>query len=147
MAALIGDVVTQLDCPDHCAHGCPSCILRPDMNMAQVTPDRDIYDGFEGELYRCIAGTHLQVTWSEWTGQVSFEGGRPASTWAWAFVVGDGLVLSPEPQDASTQGEPEWTVPLRDEQVIEAADRLTTLMHHDHGRKPTDPLFISMIGT
>ena len=80
-------------------------------------------------------------------GKVSFEGGRPASTWAWAFVVGDGLVLSPEPEDASTQGEPEWTVPLRDEQVIEAADRLTTLMHHDHGRKPTDPLFISMIGT
>jgi len=43
---------------------------------SQVTPDRDIYDGYEGELYRCIAGTRLQVTWSEWNGQVSFEGGQ-----------------------------------------------------------------------
>jgi hypothetical protein len=43
---------------------------------SQVTPDRDIHDGYEGELYRCIAGTRLQVTWSEWTGQVSFEGGQ-----------------------------------------------------------------------
>jgi hypothetical protein len=43
---------------------------------SQVTPDREISDGYEGELYRCIAGTRLQVTWSEWTGQVSFEGGQ-----------------------------------------------------------------------
>ncbi len=41
---------------------------------SQVIPDRDIADSYEGELYRCIAGTHLQVTWYEWSGQVSYGG-------------------------------------------------------------------------
>ena len=40
LAALIPDVVEQLACPEDCSHGCPACILRPDMNMAHVMPDR-----------------------------------------------------------------------------------------------------------
>ncbi|OYX57490.1 MAG: hypothetical protein B7Y86_07145 [Brevundimonas subvibrioides] len=48
---------------------------------SQVTPDRDISDSYEGELYRCIAGTHLQVTWSEWSGQVGI-GGQGGETFA-----------------------------------------------------------------
>ena len=43
---------------------------------SQVSPDRDIHDGYEGELYRCIAGTRLQVTWTEWTGHVGFDHGE-----------------------------------------------------------------------
>lgn len=43
---------------------------------SQVFAGRDVSDSFEGELYRCIAGTRLQVTWSEWTGQVSFDQGE-----------------------------------------------------------------------
>ena len=48
---------------------------------SQVIPDREIADSYEGELYRCIAGTHLQVTWSEWSGQVS-HGGQGGETFA-----------------------------------------------------------------
>ncbi|MBX9615332.1 MAG: hypothetical protein K2X25_07020 [Caulobacteraceae bacterium] len=43
---------------------------------AQVTPDREIHESYEGELYRCLAGTRLQVTWAEWSGQVRFDHGE-----------------------------------------------------------------------
>jgi len=42
---------------------------------SQVTPDRDIEDGYEGELYRCIAGSRLQITIAEFSGEVSFDKG------------------------------------------------------------------------
>jgi hypothetical protein len=45
---------------------------------SQVTPDRDVEEGYEGELYRCIAGTHMQYTMAEYHGQVSFEHGQTA---------------------------------------------------------------------
>ncbi|MDN7353430.1 DEAD/DEAH box helicase [Acetobacter senegalensis] len=32
--------VTRLDCPEDCAHGCPACILRPDMIFGDIQPDR-----------------------------------------------------------------------------------------------------------
>ena len=40
LGGLIFDAVDRLTCPEHCAHGCPACILRPDMNMSQVLPAR-----------------------------------------------------------------------------------------------------------
>ena len=43
---------------------------------SQVQPDREIAEGYEGEVYRCIAGTHMQVTIAQWREQVSFEGGQ-----------------------------------------------------------------------
>ncbi len=43
---------------------------------SQVTPDRDILDGYEGELYRCIAGTHMQYVWSEYMGKIAFDHGQ-----------------------------------------------------------------------
>lgn len=43
---------------------------------SQVAPDREIDEAFEGEIYRCIAGTHMQVTIAPWREQVSFEGGK-----------------------------------------------------------------------
>lgn len=33
-------MLDRLTCPDSCENGCPACILRPDMNMAQILPDR-----------------------------------------------------------------------------------------------------------
>jgi hypothetical protein len=42
---------------------------------SQVTPDRDIVDSYDGELYRCIAGTHLRATLAEYTGTIAFEHG------------------------------------------------------------------------
>jgi len=43
---------------------------------SQVGPDRDIEDSYDGELYRCIAGTHMQATIAEYLGKVSFDHGR-----------------------------------------------------------------------
>jgi hypothetical protein len=42
---------------------------------SQVTPDRDINDAYDGELFRCIAGTHLRATLAEYTGQIAFDHG------------------------------------------------------------------------
>ncbi|MFI4972909.1 MAG: hypothetical protein ACHP84_00045 [Caulobacterales bacterium] len=43
---------------------------------SQVAPDRDIDEAYDGELYRCIAGTHMQVTIAKWSEHISFEGGQ-----------------------------------------------------------------------
>lgn len=40
LAALAADVLDRLTCREACEQGCPACILRPDMNMAQILPDR-----------------------------------------------------------------------------------------------------------
>ena len=42
---------------------------------SQVFPGQDVADHFEGELYRCIAGSRLQITLADWLGKVSFDGG------------------------------------------------------------------------
>ena len=46
---------------------------------SQVTPDRDIEDAYDGELFRCIAGAHMQITIAEWKERISFEGGQTIS--------------------------------------------------------------------
>lgn len=43
---------------------------------SQVTPDRDIEDSYDGELFRCIAGTHMQATIAEYLGHISFDHGQ-----------------------------------------------------------------------
>jgi hypothetical protein len=43
---------------------------------SQVTPDRDIDDGYDNELYRCIAGTHMQYTIAAYDGRIDFGHGR-----------------------------------------------------------------------
>ncbi len=43
---------------------------------AQVFPDRDVQDGYEGELYRCVAGTRMQITIAEFAERISFDGGQ-----------------------------------------------------------------------
>lgn len=43
---------------------------------SQVFPERDVDDAYDGELYRCIAGTRMQVTIAEWVEQISFAGGQ-----------------------------------------------------------------------
>ncbi|MFI4934050.1 MAG: hypothetical protein ACHP7N_05495 [Caulobacterales bacterium] len=57
---------------------------------SQTAPDRDIDENFEGELYRCIAGTHMQVTIAKWNERVSFEGGQTI-----ACAKGEALWHSP----------------------------------------------------
>lgn len=43
---------------------------------SQVTPDRDIDDAYDGEIYRCIAGTHMQYVWAEYLGKIAFDHGQ-----------------------------------------------------------------------
>jgi hypothetical protein len=43
---------------------------------SQVFPERDVDEAYDGELYRCMAGTHMQWTVVEWKENVSFEGGK-----------------------------------------------------------------------
>jgi hypothetical protein len=43
---------------------------------SQVSPDREIGEHYEGELYRCIAGTHMQATLADYHGEVSFDHGQ-----------------------------------------------------------------------
>jgi hypothetical protein len=42
---------------------------------SQTSPDRDIDEAFDGELFRCIAGTHMQATIAEYHGQLAFDHG------------------------------------------------------------------------
>jgi hypothetical protein len=43
---------------------------------SQVSPNRDVSEGFEGELYRCIAGTRMQWTLADYDGKISFDKGQ-----------------------------------------------------------------------
>jgi len=43
---------------------------------SQTRPDREIDDAFEGELYRCMAGTRMQYTVSEYLGKIDFSKGE-----------------------------------------------------------------------
>ncbi len=57
---------------------------------SQVTPDRDIDNAYDGELYRCVAGTYLSATIAEYDGKVDFSGGK-----ALVCRKGDALVHMP----------------------------------------------------
>jgi len=46
---------------------------------SQVSPLRDVDSAFEGELYRCIAGTRLQWTVAEYLGKIDFSKGGQTS--------------------------------------------------------------------
>lgn len=43
---------------------------------SQVRPDREVDGSYEGELYRCLAGTWLQITWAEYQGDTDFGSGE-----------------------------------------------------------------------
>jgi hypothetical protein len=57
---------------------------------SQVSPDRDIVDSYDGELYRCIAGTRLRATFADYTGTISFDHG-----WTMDCDKGQALYHSP----------------------------------------------------
>jgi hypothetical protein len=43
---------------------------------SQVRPDRNVLEGYDGEIYRCIAGTYLQATIADFDGKIDFSGGQ-----------------------------------------------------------------------
>lgn len=42
---------------------------------SRLRPDRDVSPDYEGELYRCLAGTWLQATIANYEGEIRFDGG------------------------------------------------------------------------
>jgi hypothetical protein len=78
-------------------------------------------------------------------GKVSIEGGRPAATWAWVFAADGTMELSPEPVDDPTDYDRDWSVSLQGLDLGAEADGLTTMLHDDLGRDPSDPLFVSFM--
>ena len=45
---------------------------------SQLFPEQDVDDAYDGELYRCIAGTRMQYTIADWTEKAAFDGGQTA---------------------------------------------------------------------
>ena len=43
---------------------------------SQVMPGRDVGDGYAGELFRCLAGSHMQYVTTEWKGEARFDHGQ-----------------------------------------------------------------------
>ena len=43
---------------------------------SQVMPGRDVADGYAGELFRCLAGSHMQFVTTEWKGEAHFDHGQ-----------------------------------------------------------------------
>jgi len=43
---------------------------------SQVRPDREVFQDYEGEIYRCLAGTWLQITIAEYQGEERFDHGE-----------------------------------------------------------------------
>jgi len=74
---------------------------------SQVFPERDIEAGYAGEVYRCIAGTHMQVTIAPFRDRISFEGGRTLTC-----GKGEALVHFPGPQGGRIECRPQ--LPARD---------------------------------
>jgi len=48
---------------------------------SQVTPDRDIDDLYDGELYRCIAGSRMQYVIADYAGQIDISTGGAGQTY------------------------------------------------------------------
>jgi hypothetical protein len=48
---------------------------------SQVTPDRDIDDAYDGELYRCIAGSRMQYVVADYSGQIDISTGGGGQTY------------------------------------------------------------------
>jgi hypothetical protein len=69
---------------------------------SQVQPDRDVAEAYEGEVFRCIAGSHMQVTIAPWRELISFEGGQTLTCqkgealWHAAGQGGGKLVCRPQ---------------------------------------------------
>jgi hypothetical protein len=69
---------------------------------SQVFPTREVEEAMEGEIYRCIAGSHMQVTIAPWREQISFEGGKTLTCakgealWHSAGQGGGHLVCKPQ---------------------------------------------------
>lgn len=65
---------------------------------SQVFPGQDVADHYEGELYRCIAGSRLQITLGQWLEKASFDGGENMECRKGEALWFKGGVISCRPQ-------------------------------------------------
>lgn len=85
---------------------------------SQVTPDRDIDDGYNGELYRCIAGSRMQYVVADYSGQIDISTGGAGQTFicqkneALYHIPGSGLAGGPNGSQGSIACRPQ--APARD---------------------------------
>jgi len=78
---------------------------------SQVTPDRDIDNGYDGELYRCIAGARLQYMVGEYDASIDIShGGRGGQSYICA--KNDALYFAPGAQGGAVSCRPQR--PARD---------------------------------
>ena len=78
---------------------------------SQVTPDRDIDNGYDGELYRCIAGARLQYMVGEYDSSIDIShGGRGGQSYICA--KNDALYFAPGAQGGAVSCRPQR--PARD---------------------------------
>jgi len=68
---------------------------------SQVRPDRDVFEDYDGELWRCIAGTRLQVTWADYEQGGDFSKGETI-----ACAKGEALYHAPGGQVACRSQRP-----------------------------------------
>lgn len=66
---------------------------------SQVTPDRDIDEYYDGELYRCIAGARMQYVVADFNGKIAFDGGQTV-----VCAKGEALYHSPGAGRAGPDG-------------------------------------------
>jgi hypothetical protein len=65
--AVVKVVAVQASCLDDKAIPHPA---------SQLGPEREIADTYEGEVYRCIAGSRMQYTIADYSGQANFDHGQ-----------------------------------------------------------------------
>lgn len=69
---------------------------------SQVFPGQNVAENYQGELFRCIAGTRLEWTVADWLGKVAFDGGvSTACAKGEALYHGRGGELKCKPQKAA----------------------------------------------
>jgi hypothetical protein len=66
---------------------------------SQVSPDRDVAVGYQGEIFRCIAGARMQYTLGAFNGQPNFDRGQTVTCEkGMALYYGADGVLACKPQ-------------------------------------------------
>lgn len=75
---------------------------------SQVTPDRDIDERYDGELYRCIAGSRMQYVVADYSGQIDISAGGGGQTFICqkneALYHSPGLAGGPNGAQSGGQG-------------------------------------------
>jgi DEAD/DEAH box helicase domain-containing protein len=76
-AAVTDRAAGRLACPDACAHGCPACILRPDLNLRDLRLDREGGRIAGDNISKALTLPHVAQVFGPGTSLL----GRPLAEW------------------------------------------------------------------